>query len=73
MPSVMEEIEKKYPKLVNCLGHIHAGCENDCKYIFECHLFKRVLSYDEFLPGKYREGYGKKKLDKKRKGYKNEY
>ena len=71
MPSVMEEIEKKYPKLINCFGCLHAGCETECDFIYECLLFKRVLSHEEFLEGKYREGFGRKKLERKRKGYRN--
>ena len=67
MASVMEIAEEKYPELINCLGRIDPNdfkC-NECKWVYSCWLISQDLQRDEFQPGKYRAGFGKKTRDSK--------
>lgn len=65
----MESIERRLPKLINCFGRINFDskqCEN-CRFAFECYTFEPTLRQDDFIPGKYREGFGRLKRNVKRK------
>jgi len=66
----MQSIEKKYPNLVNCLGRINLEqtkpkCRR-CNYIYPCLQIRRELRRRCFAPGRYRYGFGKPMIDKKR-------
>ena len=63
MASVMEQVEARYPNLINCLGHFNLDYIAEkcyrCKYIYHCHVMRKELEGIEFAPGKYRPGFGK--------------
>ena len=63
----MEQIEEKYPHLVNCLGNLDMKASdcNHCKWIYECYVISKDLESRDFAPGKYRPGFGRMRLNKK--------
>jgi len=61
----MEELEKKYYKLINCLGNLdttNSSC-GMCKYAYSCLEIRRELKGEEFEKGKYRFGFGRRKIE----------
>jgi len=51
MPLDMEGIEKKTPKLINCLGTLNTKTEkcSECKYAYICLLMQRELKGEVFM------------------------
>lgn len=64
----MQLIEKKHPNLTNCIGNLEYSNQkcNQCDYIYPCMLMRRELKRKCFAPGKFRYGFGRKMIDKKR-------
>lgn len=61
LETLMENIERRFPNLINCFGRLNFDsdkCEK-CKYAWECYRFEPTLKRDDFKPGKYREGFGR--------------
>jgi len=73
MESVMENIEKQYPNLINCLGRLDYNTKkcNECRskdgflFTFDCLQISRELRRRCFAPGKYRAGFGRRLPNKK--------
>ena len=63
----MESIEKRYPRLVNCLGRLDSETKkcNECHQPFACLIMRRELKRRCFAPGKYRAGFGRRMPNKK--------
>jgi len=64
---LMETIEKRLPRLINCLGSIDYRQEacNKCKFTHTCTRLTVELKGKAFEKGKYRMGFGRPMVNKK--------
>ena len=58
MESLMSKLERRFPRLINCLGLLNTydrTC-NDCHFVYPCYKIQKDLQGPEFREGKYRFG-----------------
>jgi len=56
----MYEIEKKYPRLINCIGNLNTYSKkcSECPWAFDCLQMQKELKQIDFAPGQMRERKG---------------